>query len=523
MRGWLREAEPFYQQLKPRGSGLEDASSLFAHSFETLERDGSPPDRVYRDLSDYAGVLPWVTYDSDARWELLAADWQSLGVKPPVNRGFCARMLIQKLLDPLPANHCRIETLGQFYQLPESGPRSALTQLVTLGDLLLTVMRPLTETRGLQTWEQLTGFVEEPWFPSRLPFGKFKGRLFHDALHDVELSKWLNWLSSSSNPQSATMGAWYLHQIQVLASHGSRPEPNTSPTPIFAQQQASAAATATTQVTRYVHADLEKLRAQVEHARARLARLQATYTVDKRSVEVAQNILFRILRPYFLQRDKLNLRIHYRRRFLEVLLRAGEESAQEVARENQKSEAQKDAEYERAASAVKEQKVLTSEETEEIKRLWKKLVSLFHPDRFVSAPEKQQAYAELIREINDAREVGDVHRLREIAEDADAFMVRMGWDSGSARTVHEKEAAELKKLLGSLEGMILAALDALETISQDPAYQLYKMNEEQPGFIEKTAKEQARDVQAEIEKLEEEASLLLKQITELTGNSFEHL
>lgn len=57
---------------------------------------------------------------------------------------------------------------------------------------------------------------------------------------------------------------------------------------------------------------------------------------------------------------------------------------------------------------------------------------------------------------------------------------------GSARTVHEKEAAELKKLLGSLEGMILVALDALETISQDPAYQLYKMNEEQPGFIEKT-------------------------------------
>ncbi len=317
------------------------------------------------------------------------------------------------------------------------------------------------------------------------------------------------------------MGAWYVDRLRLLSADAKQPEAHSALSLRADQTFFKPDQDGTSQLTQYIDTELEALRRLVESKRARLAKLQAAYTIDKRAVEVAQNILFKILRPHFLQRDKVRLRIHYRRRFLETLLRGGEEDAQEVVRESQKAAARKDAEYERAASSLKEQKTLTSDETDELKRLWKKLVSLFHPDRFVSEPEKQQAYAELTREINDARDRGDVQRLREIAKDADAFIARMGWDR--TRTATEKEAVELRKLLGSLEAMILALLDALETLRQDPAYELHQMNEKHPGFIASTAKEQAKDVQAEIEEMEEEAESLMDQITELTGERFKNI
>jgi len=38
------------------------------------------------------------------------------------------------------------------------------------------VLRPLAEKRGLGTWEKIVNFTKDEWFPSRLSFGKFKGR-----------------------------------------------------------------------------------------------------------------------------------------------------------------------------------------------------------------------------------------------------------------------------------------------------------------------------------------------------------
>jgi len=38
------------------------------------------------------------------------------------------------------------------------------------------VLRPLAEKRGLDTWEKIVNFTKDEWFPSRLAFGKFKGR-----------------------------------------------------------------------------------------------------------------------------------------------------------------------------------------------------------------------------------------------------------------------------------------------------------------------------------------------------------
>ena len=38
------------------------------------------------------------------------------------------------------------------------------------------VLRPLAEKRGLEPWEKIVNFTKAEWFPSRLSFGRFKGR-----------------------------------------------------------------------------------------------------------------------------------------------------------------------------------------------------------------------------------------------------------------------------------------------------------------------------------------------------------
>ena len=41
--------------------------------------------------------------------------------------------------------------------------------------------------RGLDRWEKIVNFTKDEWFPWRLPFGKFEGRLYQEAREDAEL------------------------------------------------------------------------------------------------------------------------------------------------------------------------------------------------------------------------------------------------------------------------------------------------------------------------------------------------
>jgi hypothetical protein len=515
MEGWNRSGAPFHALLKPREEAASGVSAVFAHPLETLERDGITPALAYPDLLQYAVEAPWVAYELEKNWAALVAGWQPPGVVPPGGKGFCAASLVQRLLDPLPAAHCKIEILRQFYQLPERTPKGALSQLETLADLVTTVLRPIAESRGLQTWEDIAGFTQAVWFPSRITFGKFKGRLFQDALQDREFAKWLEWLAASSNQQSAAMGAWYLERLGTVS-----PEPTGAEAPgrrVFPEEplERGAPTDASTIGALVLDPEEERLNTLVAKARARLAELEATYTIDKRAVEAAQSILFGILRPYFQKRDKLSLVVRYRRRFLEALLTGGEEEAGEVVKESETASREADAEYEKTASSLAERKVLSEEEEEELKRLWRRLVGLFHPDRFASEPDKQEAYAELTREINDAKDKGDIARLREIVRDPEDFMAKMGLSRLNFAT--EQEVSGLRKLLNSLESMILSTLAALEALRKDPAYELYLLNEKRPGFIGEVAREQARRIETEIQALDEEAAVLRKEILELNG------
>jgi hypothetical protein len=64
------------------------------------------------------------------------------------------------------------------------------------------MLRPLAEKRGLEPWEKIVNFTKAEWFPSRLSFGKFKGKIYQEAREDAELRSWLEWRGSAASPQA---------------------------------------------------------------------------------------------------------------------------------------------------------------------------------------------------------------------------------------------------------------------------------------------------------------------------------
>ena len=152
MRGWESNGEAFRKLLNQNQDIPAEPSRVHGYTREILERDGEPPLQVYREFAEYAGNLPLVSfnleYDLD---EVLKPEWKRLRVAPIGSQGFCALRLAQRLLDPVPAGNCKLQTLRQYYRLPERGAHTALGDVQTVVDLFGNVLRPIAEHRGLDT------------------------------------------------------------------------------------------------------------------------------------------------------------------------------------------------------------------------------------------------------------------------------------------------------------------------------------------------------------------------------------
>jgi DNA polymerase III epsilon subunit-like protein len=529
MHGWVPDGEAFRRLLNQNQDISAEASRVHGYTREILERDGEPPHQVYRAFAEYAGDLPLVSfnleYDLD---EVLKPEWKRLRICPIGSEGLCALRLAQRLLDPVPAGNCKLQTLRRYYRFPERGARMALGDVQTVVDLFGSVLRPIAEHRGLDTWQKLVEYAAEEWFPSRIAFGKHKGRLFQEARKDAELRRWLGWLAGSSNARSAKMGRWYLGQLESV-------EERQTETAVFAAGEAekeltgktgrredqrlagTEAAVGLAAVVIYVNPELEKLRQLVAGARARLAELEVSYTKEKSRVDTMQAVLFRRLAEHYQKRDQLRLIVDFRKKYLDSLIRGGDEEAKQAEESYERAKAQTDKDYQETAAAVAAKKQLTDEEEAELTKLWKKLVKLYHPDRFAHEPEKLETYEKLTAAINRAKDSGDIETLREIAEDPHGFILRQGWESLDFS--EEAELAQLRRLYETLQLEIIGVIESLGQLRESPEYELWQISEKKPGVLDELAAERAKALEKERAELEKEAERLAGEIEELAGEA----
>jgi len=514
MHGWKPYGEPFRRLINQNADIPPEASRVHGYTREILERDGDPAAAVYREFSLYVGGRPIVSYNLEYDFEeVLKPEWARLGVEPISVSGFCALRLAQRLLDPVPAGNCKLQTLRQFYRLPERGAHTALGDVQTVSDLMSHVLRPIAERRGVKSWSDVCAYTRAEWFPSRIAFGKFKGRDFRDARRDQPLRDWLNWLAGSSNARSASMGRWYLERL----THVEREDEDVlslseAAVELEAQRREGSIETAAAIVV-YVHPEIAPLRNMVAAARSRLAEIETKYTTERCAVEATQARLFNLVREHYQKRDRVQLIVEHRRKYLKVLLASGDEEAARVADEYEKARARSDSNYEDAARAATNKKELSREEESELKTLWKKLVRLYHPDRFAGEANTIDTYEKLTSAINRAKEEGDVELLREIANDPTGFILRQGWTRLDFSDATEIES--LRKLLDTLHAEIINKLEALNDLHESSDYELYQRSSRHPGLLDEVGADLAKAISAEIARLETEAEKLKSEIAEL--------
>jgi DNA polymerase III epsilon subunit-like protein len=516
MRGWEPQGVPFRRLLNQNAEIPSEASRVHGYTREILERDGDPAAAVYRDFSLYVGGRPIVSYNLDYDLEeVLRPEWLRLGIEPIGGSGFCALRLAQRLLDPVPAGNCKLQTLRQFYRLPERGAHTALGDVLTVSDLMVHVLRPIAARRGVQSWSDVCTYTKVEWFPSRIAFGKFKGREFRDARRDNPLHDWLIWLAGSSNARSASMGRWYLERLKDVEREDEDVLSLSQAAVELDAQRREGPFEAAAAIVVYVHPEIAPLRNMVAAARSRLAEIETNYTRDHCAVEATQAKLFNMVRQHYQRRDRLRLIVDHRRKFLKVLLASGDEAAARVADEYEKARARSDTNYEDAARAATNKKELSSEEESEIRMLWKKLVRLYHPDRFAGEANTVDTYEKLTSAINRAREEGDIELLREIANDPTGFILRQGWTRLDFSDATEIES--LRKLLDTLHAEIIDKLEALNNLHESSEYELHQRSSRQPALLDGVGADLANAISAEIARLETEAEKLKSEIAELVG------
>ena len=111
-----------------------------------------------------------------------------------------------------------------------------------------------------------------------------------------------------------------------------------------------------------VSPELEELRQLVAGARARLAELEVDYTKEKSRVDATQAVLFRQLREHYQKRDRLRLIVYYRKKYLDSLVRGGDEEAKQAETHYEQAKAQSDRDYEEAVLTQRREGARTQKE-----------------------------------------------------------------------------------------------------------------------------------------------------------------
>jgi DNA polymerase-3 subunit epsilon len=234
-----------------------------------------------------------------------------------------------------------------------------------------------------------------------------------------------------------------------------------------------------------------------------------------------QAVLFRRLREHYQKRDRLRLTVDYRRKFLDSLTRGNRQEGMKAAEDYERAQTQSDKDYEELAAAADKKKQLTAEQEAELTQLWKKLVKLYHPDRFANEPDKLETYHKLTAAINQAKDTGDIETLREIADDPEGFLLRKGW--AKLDFSDQEELAQLRRLHDTLQKEIAAVTESLKELRSSPDYELCQLAEQKPGILDELAAERAKQLEVDNAELELQAERLAEEIKQLGGKPTEKM
>jgi hypothetical protein len=211
-----------------------------------------------------------------------------------------------------------------------------------------------------------------------------------------------------------------------------------------------------------VNLALKKLRRLVTDAHAQLVQLETEYGAEKSRLNAVQAALFRQLREHFHKRDRLQLAVDFRQKFLDSFVRDDTDEVEQAEKEFEEAKLQLEKDYEKLAAADKTKR-LNEEITEE-------------PGDWPS------------RKI----------------------LVKPGIDD-------QDDLAQLKQRHETLKEQIASANEALKLLRKSPDYKLSQLANKKPGFLKKFMAERAKELEIENSGLEKQAENLAMKIKKISG------
>lgn len=172
--------------------------------------------------------------------------------------------------------------------------------------------------------------------------------------------------------------------------------------------------------------------------------------------------------------------------------------------------------YERARERMEEKVESTKEKgarnNQRLRKVWKKLVKIYHPDRHQGDMQKKYAYENLMALINRAKDEGDLEMLEEIAENPEKFIRECGAENKSGSRPHSygDELKDLEELLASLVTEVHRNEEELEELERSEDYELWKMWKECPSSFESSLNGMEKELKQIIVRLEAELDKLEK-------------
>jgi hypothetical protein len=83
----------------------------------------------------------------------------------------------------------------------------------------------------------------------------------------------------------------------------------------------------------------------------------------------------------------------------------------------------------------------------------------------------------------------------------------------------ERELAQLRRLVDSIELEIIRVLEAGNALKESPDYELHRLTTQTPAFFDETVGRHVESLERELAALESEAAALAKEIEELSGEA----
>ncbi len=514
MCGWRPVGEPIQFMVNHGVNIPNEISRKFGYTREILERDGYPPLDVYEHFREYVGHRSICAYNLKFDWDnVLINEWERLGIAEIGTRGFCLYELTRRLVDPVPAGNCKLQTLRQFYRLPERRAHTALGDVLTVVDLIDRVLLPLALDRGLVDQKSIASYLNVEWYPRRLSFGRFKGRDFKDAINDKSLHEWLTWLSASKNPMTKSMGRWYLAQLASVDL-----DENISAIAVSAidsQDPAKSVDNTRRGIIVYQNPSLAQLRKVVAAARERLADLEVIYSRDLNKTQVVQARLFVLLKDDYQILDELRLRRDTLEEIVASLFIIEEQLLDQISFDYEYAKEQISREYESASHKAEGVKEFPEEQQGELKELFRKLIRIFHPDRVFYDDDKKKSYTVITQLIIEARDAGDLASLREIADDYRGYLSKHGLSIDEA--AGEDTEDQLSRIYMSLQSRIIEIIDKIDSLRLTKDYELAVLCARRPNHIIEVASKRRVDLVEECSRLRGEIAALTEEIFQATG------